>query len=195
MRENDLGCEVCRADLPKHGVSLMSRPNIRVMKCHSIPVPKVDVQAAIPEPSDEFYLMLQRAQGRNPQLNLPVTPMPPTVPPTPAVAADGHVSDPEDDMPLAAVFSLPRRAAPTGASIYRVMLYKASATKPCPIIALRERCGSKSQIGQAKVVTGLTVEKAMEVAGRFGDFLAEGAIQEQDVSELLADTFCWLAEA
>ena len=82
---------------------------------------------------DEFYAMLQRAQGRNPGLLLPVTPVPPTpgflsVPPTPAVARAAGGMDDDEDLSLAELFDL--QGAEPALPKHRVMLYKASKIRP-----------------------------------------------------------------
>ena len=150
-----------------------------------------------PAPVDEFYAMLQRAQGRNPGLLLPVTPVPPTpgflsVPPTPAVAgaAGGIHVDEDEDLSLAELFDL-QGAAPALPK-HRVMLYKASKIRPRAVVAIRQLLSPKSQVGQASVLDGLEVGRAQEIAQQFVHFLAVGAIDEGDVSELLADSFRWV---
>ena len=144
---------------------------------------------------DEFYAMLQRAQGRNPGLLLPVTPVPPTpgflsVPPTPAVARAAGDMDEDEDLSLAELFGL--QGAEPALPKHRVMLYKASKIRPRAVIAIRQLLWPKSQVGQASVVDGLEVGRAQEIAQQFVHFLAAGAIDEGDVSELLADSFRWV---
>ena len=97
----------------------------------------------------------------------------------------------EDDRPLAEVLGLNEHS--TTAPKHRVMLYRPSLSRRLPVVAIRQLQAPKSQIGQARVIDGLSVERAIEVGQKFVGYLAEGAVQETEVAELLADSFTWLA--
>ena len=94
----------------------------------------------------------------------------------------------EDDRPLAEVLGLSEHSPP--APKHRVMLYRPSKIgRRLPVVAIRQLQAPKSQIGQARVIDGLSVERAIEVGQKFVGYLAEGAVEEAEVAELLADSF------
>ena len=148
----------------------------------------------LPALEDCFYEMLQKAQGRDPSLFLPVTPVPPTpgwcMAATPGMA---NGAEAEDDQSLAELFGLEAKENSPPAPKHRVMLYRPSVHRSHAVLAIRQLDPPKSQIGQARVVDGLSLERAMEIAQKFVAYLAEGAVQETDVAELLADSFSWVA--